>query len=353
MKKSFYLIALALAMLMSSCDFILKGKDDPTPKTTNDSISEKQQTGIEEEVDTEPAEINLKDCDLAFLENGKLSFYNSKIQCADEYPYEEDSVVNGVFVKDKYYYCVAVDNHILLRCIDLNEIDPEPEQVADWGLEYEKCVTETYGTCSPLYYYPERDMLGLMHEFNWDVYALTEQKLYDLKTGKISDWKWEQWERDSYDDSESSSNVDEIKEHLNEMNDNYWYDKTCLSDQIDFEKYADPEYHSSTEFNFVSLSPDNKKVLYMAILEWGDLPHGVLCISSLDGKFQKPLADTDCAEFIARWLDDGTLVYVGKVSESEEITYKEKWDNPTTCVKAVSPDGKTAIISHARDFQVR
>lgn len=353
MKKSFYLIALALAMLMSSCDFILKGNDDPAQNTSNDSIVEKQQTEIKEEVDTEPEEVNLKDCDLAFLENGKLTFYDSKNQSAEEYPYEEDSVVNGVFVKDKYYYCVAVDNHILLRCIDLEEIDPEPDQVADWGLEYEKCVTETYGTCSPLYYYPERDMLGLMHEFNWDVYALTQQKLFDLKTGKISDWKWEQWERDSYDDSESSSNVDEIKEHLNEMNDNYWYDKTCLSDQIDFEKYADPEYHSSTEFNFVSLSPDNKKVLYMAILEWGDLPHGVLCISSLDGKFQKPLADTDCAEFIAHWLDDGTLVYVGKVSESEEITYKEKWDNPTTCVKAVSPDGKTAIISHARDFQVR
>lgn len=306
--------------------------------------------------------LDLKRCDLAMLDKGKLYFYDTKTSTTIPYEAETDSVVNCVFTQDgSLYYCVPAGKRIVLKRINLEEVDPQPEQVADWGVDYEKCVTETYGTVSPLEYYAGRRMLGLHHEFSWDGYDFTEQKLYNMDNGQITDWDYETWQEGepvyiSEDEEQTeenyvyASNADEFAEYLKNEDGQYWFaDGTpvCLTDKIDFTKYiSDPDYFHGAEFEYVSSAPDNSKVLYMAILEWGDYPHGILAVSSYDGTFQLPLEDTDCTGFTANWLDDGSLVYVGeKPLSPDDPDYDANWHYRTHCIKRICPDGHAEIIS--------
>lgn len=365
MKRNAIILFILLAVGAVSCHNGVK--QDSKVKVT-DTIN-----GIEEVDEATPltAEQNagvLSECDMAMLDKGKLYFYNTKTSTMIPYNAETDSVVNCIFVDNELYYCVLEKGKMVLKSLPLNDPSAKPVRVADWGLDYEKCVTETYGTVSPLSYYAGRHMLGLWHEFSWDSYSLSQQKLYNLDTGEVTDWDWEEWDREELAkikakiEEQTEENYtfdpvpDELKDFLSEKEGNYWLvdgiEHVCLTNKIDFNKYvSDPEYASEREFEYVSSSPDNLKVLYMAILEWGDYPHGVLCVSSIDGTTQMPLEDTDCSEFHAEWLDDGSLVYVG--FEPLGPGESTKWENSVPCIKRVYPDGKTKTLSRCNEFQIR
>ena len=352
MKRLFYCLLIMLAMGLVSCDIIIK--PDPNSINTNvDSvIVNVKVVGDSLAIKAEVEPIDISQCDMVMLDKGKLFFYNSSLNAKVPFEAETDSVVNCVFTPDNHlYYCVPVEGRMMLRSVDLNETEPQPTQVADWGVDYEKCVTETYETVSPLTYYPLRNMLGLWHEFSWDSYSLTQQKLYNLATGKVTDWKWENMGTDVEED--------ELIYLLETEDGQYWFKdgiaRVCLTDKIDFNSYvSDPDYASEREYSFISMSPDKSKVLYMAILEWGDLPHGILAVSSLDGEVQLPLEDTDCTGYIADWLKDGSLVYVGEEPLSpSDPDYDANWHYRAHCVKRVTPDGKSEIIAHCSDFQVK
>ena len=367
MNRLLYSLLLMLAMGVVSCNNVAKqetdSKDKSKKEAPKDTVKETENNIDTVAVAEELLPSDFSKCDMVMLDNGKLFFYNSEQQALMPYEAETDSVVNSVFTNDGYlYYCVPVNGRMMLRCINLDAPDPKPIQIADWGLNYQSCVTETYGTVSPLSYYADRNMLGLWHEFSWDSYSLNEQKLYNLGTGKITDWNWETWEEE--DPSRMSDGQEEtedakvdLREFLHAEGDNYWFedgiDQVCLTDNLDLDRYiSDPDYASEREFEFVSSSPDNSKVLYMAILEWGDYPHGPLCVSSVDGSYQTALEDTDCSDFKAEWLDDGSLVYVGyeQLETGKEFS---KWENTTPCVKRVYPDGSWESFFRGNDFQVR
>ena len=203
---------------------------------------------------------------------------------------------------------------------------------------------------SPLEYHRGRNTLGLHHNFSWDGYWFIDEKLYNIETGEITDWTWE-WEEAGLElpgeDEENYhyiSTSDEMRDYLLMLDGKYYMtdgnddNYVCLTDQMDFSKYiSEPDFATDIEFDYIAASPDNQKVLYMVILEWGDFPHGVLAISSVDGKFQMPLEDTDCTGFYADWLDDSSLVYVG-------------FENDNKCIKRVYPDGHVEVIAHCGEF---
>ena len=349
MKKYCFILVLALAGIMISCN--QKGTSKVSKKSSSQA--------------------NLSECDMALLDNGKLYLYNTATSVMTPFEAEKDSVVNVLFEPDIIYYCVAVDNHILLRSIDLTQLNPKPKQLVDWGVPYEDCVTETYGTVSPLECYRSRNMLGLWYGFSWESYSLTKQKLYNLETGEITEYNWEVWEKEEQALQEEeeqteenyhyTSTADELQEYLMQKDGQYYMTDgndghyVCLTDQIDCASYASsPEYYSGTEFEYVSSSPDNLKVLYMIIVEWGDFPHGILAISSTDGKLQMPLEDTDCTGFMAEWLDDGSLVYVGEEPLSpDHPDYDANWHYRAHCIKRVYPDKRVEIIAHCGEFQMK
>ena len=349
MKRHYYFLLMMLAMGVVSCNFSAQQK---TNENTAD-VDNTEMVDDDSEVDMAEQEIaDLSGCDMAILDNGKLLFYNSEEQVLTPYEAETDSVVNSVFVGDKLYYCVPENGKMVLKSIQLDILGAQPIKVADWGLDYEKCVTETYGTVSPLVYYKGHNMLGLWHEFSWDSYALSQQKLFDLNTGEITDWDYRTWQ-----DEPTQGDDDErfLERFLKTEDGQLWFvevDATCLTDQIDFGRYiSDPDYASEPDFEFVSASPDNTKVLYMAMLEWGDYPHGPLCISDVFGTYQVALEDTDCSEFKAQWLADGSLVYVGY--EQLEPGEYSKWENSTPCIKRIYPDGTWESFFRGNDFQIR
>lgn len=355
-----------LTMGLASCDIIIK--PDPNTVSTNvDSVV------VNVKVVGDPIEpVDLTQCDMAMLDNGKLSFYNSTTAVMTPFETEKDSVVNCVFTSDnKVYYCVACKPKILLRCVDLEQADPQPQELADWGVPYEKCVTETYGTVSPLECYWNRNTLGLHHEFSWDGYWFIKQRLYNLETGEVTDWT-PSWDEAGYamqnDDEEQTeenyhyiSTAHELEEYLTIMDGQYYLtdgnddNYVCLTDQIDCASYAsDPEYYSGPDFMYISSSPDNSKILYMIIVEWGDFAHGILAISSIDGKLQIPLEDTDCTGYTAEWLDDGSLVYVGEETLTpDDPDYNANWHYRAHCIKRVYPDGHTDVIAHCGEFQMK
>lgn len=349
MKRHFYFLLIMLAIGVVSCDFASK-KNTDNNTTTVDSpevVADSSEVAVPEQ---EP--VDLSECDMVMLDKGKLYFYNSEQQALTPYEAETDSVVNSIFVGNKLYYCVPENGKIVLKSIQLDVLGAQPVKEADWGLDYEKCVTETYGTVSPLTYYEGHNMLSLWHEFSWDSYSLTQQKLFNLNTGEVTDWGYQTWQEEPNqgDDDERF-----LERFLKTEDGQLWFvevDATCLTDQIDFERYvSDPDYASEPEFEFVSSSPDNTKILYMAMLEWGDYPHGPLCISDVYGTYQVALEDTDCSEFKAQWLADGSLVYVGY--EQLEPGEYSKWQNSTPCIKRIYPDGSWESFFRGNDFQIR
>ena len=368
MKRHIYSLLMLLTMGLASCNITIK--PDPNSVTTNvDSVEVTVNMKVYgDSIVSQP--VDLTQCDMAMLDMGRLFFYNTTTAVMTPFEAEKDSVVNCVFTGDnKVYYCVACKPKILLRCVDLEQADPQPQELADWGVPYEKCVTETYGTVSPLEYYRGKNTLGLNHNFSWDGYWFTDKKLYNIETGEITDWTWK-WEEEyqrmqNRNDEEQTeenyhyiSTANELQEYLTRSEGQYYLtdgngdDIACLTDQIDFSKYvSDPEYASDVDFEYVSSSPDNLKVLYMAILEWGDFAHGILAVSSNDGKLQIPLEDTDCTGFTAEWLDDGSLVYVGEEPLSpDDPDYDANWHYRAHCIKRVYPDGHIDIIAHCGEF---
>ena len=79
-----------------------------------------------------------------------------------------------------------------------------------------------------------------------------------------------------------------------------------------------------------------------------------IVVSSVDGKLQMPLEDTDCTGYTVGWLDDGSLVYVGEAPLSpDDPDYDANWHYRTHCIKRIYPDGHVEIIAHCGDFQVK
>ena len=256
--------------------------------------------------------------DLAILDQGKVTFYNSATDTYFTLANETDSVVNGAFDNDNaFFYTVAIGDELYFKQFLYGEYTQHPELRTSWDLKLEECISQTYGKIAPLVLYPSLTIATLAHEFNWDYYGFEGIRLYDYGWGKKREgWDPDEHETDSYDEQFLKWDQDMTKFHSEDNN--YYYNDSngdyCISDKIDFKKYvSDPAYFEDPEFNFISIDPTNKNVMYTTIIEYGDLGHGPVCFASLDGKVQLALEDTDAPDMIAGWLSDGSLVYmVGK-----------------------------------------
>lgn len=301
---------------------------------------------------------DLEGCDVAFLDNGKVTFYSSLLDMSIPYVVEEDSVINGAFVgEDMFYYTVSIGNNLYLKRVYLG-VDVEPTMVTDWELQLEDCVSETYGKASELNWIPNLNRIGINHNFSWDFYDFSDIRFYDLEhQTKIDGWLEGELETDDYNESLMQSMEDYERFHAD--GGNYYYtdgdQEVCISDKINFRDYvSDPEYFAEPEFEFYSIDPTRTNVAYAALIEWGDLGHGPLCLASLDGKMQVAFKNTDAANLNWGWLGNGALLYVGKEPRStDDPEYDEEWNTTQPCVKVAYPDGSEEVLSHSSSFVVK
>ena len=300
---------------------------------------------------------NLEGCDVALLDNGKVTFYNSMTGEFVPYVAETDSVINGVFIYGSdFYYTVVIGDELYLKEIYLSEYATMPSMRAAWDLKLNDCVSETYGKASTLEWIPSLDRIGIYHNFSWDYYNFADIRFYSLyENVKVDGWE-EREESDEID--EKFRRFYEDLESFYTAEGNYYYTTgfghACLSDKIDFRQYAsEPEYYEEPEFSMLSIDPTRENVAYAAIIEWGDLGHGPLCFATLDGKVQLAFDDTDVSDLSYGWLKDGSLLFVG--AEPRPVTdpdYNEDWNTTKPCIKMVKPDGTVEVLSHATDFVV-
>lgn len=322
------------------------------PSITAETVNEKQG--------------DLENCDVAILDNGKVTFYNSEKGTFVPYVIEKDSVINGAFDEyDGFCYTVKIGDSLYLKEVYLYNYDSYPVMLAAWGLSINDCVSETYGKAADLFYINEKNRIGIFHEFSWDFYDFSEVKFYDVETQTLmNDWIDEMSEADvdvdddvAQDEEEAMS--EEENPHFVQTDNNFNYvvgDRyICLSDKINFKDYcSDPEYYSAPEFQSISIDPTNRFVAYYAYIEWGDLGHGPLCVASLDGNRQMALKDTDAADVTCGWLKDGSLLYIGQEPRpTDDPEYDPEWNTTKPCVRVVRPDGTDEVFSHSSGFIVK
>ena len=301
---------------------------------------------------------NLEGCDVALLDNGKVTFYNSTTGEFVPFVAETDSVINGVFIYGSdFYYTVVIGDELYLKEIYMSEYSSQPSMRTDWDLQLYDCVSETYGKASPLAWIPAYDRIGIYYNFSWDYYNFADIRFYSLyENVKLDGWSEDELESDVYD--EKYLQLYEDMESFSTANNNYYYTtgtgEACISDQIDFKQYAsDPDYYEDPEFALLSIDPTRKSAVYVALIEWGDLGHGPLCYATLDGKVQLAFDDADAADLSYGWLKDGSLLYVGaEPRPATDPEYNEDWNTTRPCIKIVKPDGTVEVFSHATDFVV-
>lgn len=312
-----------------------------------------------------PLETKLKDkveqegfegCDVAILDNGTLTFYNSSTKAFVPDLLEKDSVINGVFVEDVFYYTVAIGNHLYLKEQEMTDYEPTPRMVTDWDLQLDDCVSQTYGKASGLYWMPKFQCIRINHTFSWDSYDFYDANFYFYEEGVKQNGYGKVVNREDCYYYESGAESD--REKFDEANNNYYYTvggRVCVSDKIDFKSYvSDPEYYSDPEFVFYSIDPTRQYVAYAALIEWGDLGHGPLCMASLDGKVQVAFDGTDAADLSWGWMSDGSLLYVGmEPRPADDPEYDPEWNTTKPCVIIVYPDGTSEVFSHSTDFIVK
>ena len=94
MKRHFYFLLVMLATGLVGCNITIK--PDPNSVTTNvDSVEVSVNVNVYgDSVAAQP--VDLSQCDMVMLDNGKLHFYDTKTATSIPYVAETDSVVNCV-----------------------------------------------------------------------------------------------------------------------------------------------------------------------------------------------------------------------------------------------------------------
>ena len=335
-------VALASVVFMTACN--PKGGKQEQPETPATDIPE-------------AAEKTYTKADFMYLDDeGNLCFYYVADAMTVKYPGETADIRNYIFKPNSkvLLYSVCEGENVVLKSIDFEAENPEAVKIVDWGLTEEECTTETYGSFGEILVSKDGRFIGIRHDFDWDCYCLTKIRVYDFEQQNFIDDRenYMLFYNDDYDNNDDpfgevydnletetkvikEESFDEDGFYIPAENDTkLFYKQNCLSDKMDFGQGAE-------EMGGFCVSPTGERVYYYAILDWGDYAHGNYCVSSLDGKVQIVLHDTDIADGTTQiaWLKDGSLVYLGY-----EITEEESEDGDfKSIIKYLAADGTSLM----------
>ena len=304
MKQTIYLVA--ILALFTACNSGNKESGNNEQKTTDTIATE----GI---VDTY-ADIDYTDCPLVYLIDGELIFHNLDENRKVKFREEPDTIFNFTFNTDgkTMYYSVLRDNVLWLKSVDIDQSQITPQWLTNWELTKNDCTTETYGEVSPLLYY-NGDLI-IQHNFNWDYYDFKSMAIYSIAKNSIAQ---KEYNYDLLRKAVGELSYEKSEKYFKVVDQQLYYTRNnanvCLSDQLDFQALRGKEsedYWVDTEFISYTLSLDETKTLFGAIIEMGDLGHGPYCIANVDGSNQMVLTETDISSNKeAIWLKNNTVVF--------------------------------------------
>lgn len=312
MKKAYLFLSIALACAMVGCD--------QKPSTQVGDNGEKQMEQNEEK-QSFPA--------LGFVENGQLKFYDIQKDETEIYTQENDSVIDAVCSTDgKVYYNVKSDNHLLLKCLDIKADNPMPETLADWGLELTATEENVFSPYGNMYLSIDQNLIGLEVDITWFAGPCYNLAIYDCASKTISKTILYQFNEEvgtmDFFDEENNFKVYAPEANFDigrfEDSDGFYYlndgQRICLNDQLkEMEDMGD--FEVEYEHDPIELDPSGEKLLFATSTFLGDGLLGFFAVSSLDGKSQVALLDSDVMGDRPQWLSNGSLVYTGSDNESD------------------------------------
>lgn len=297
------------------------------------------------------------DCEMALLDKGKIVFYDANSNKSLAYMAETDSVINAEYADEHtFYYTVSNQKGLQLKRLDLQQPDPKPVFCIDWNLTLDDCTDEIRGYASMLIVSEDRNYVGIMKEYSWDVYGLTKIVLYERNTGKVLEYDYED---DRFSDLVFIKDKIVHRSFDSDEGEFYFYNtegENCLTDQLDFAGYfgVDPEELEDLDYYAVSFTPIGEWVLFSASMPWGDFGYGPYCVATWNGEKQMILDGTDITDREPEWLKDGSLVFISADQLPESSPEYESYHmGRKPCVSLMAPNGKIKIISHANDFVVK
>lgn len=327
MKNHYFILVVALALGMMGCDQKPANPVDGNDKQANQNKRE-----------------------LGFVENGQLKFYDAQKGETEAFTQETDSVVDAVCATDgKVYYNVMANNHLMLKCLDMKADDPKPECLADWNLDFESREGNPYPAYGKMHLSMDQTQIALEVDGMWFAGPCYNLAVYDCPSktiNKITLYKFneEQGYVDFMDDDNTFSayapeaNFDFA---LFEDADGFYYvgdgQRVCLNDQLkDMEDMGD--FEVEYDHDPIELDPSGKRLLFATSTYLGDGLLGFFAVSSLDGKTQIALPNSDVMEARPQWLSNGALVYTG-------------YDDDTTLF-LMDANGMIRPIAHTSTFFV-
>ena len=313
MKKAYLFLSIAIVCAMVGCD---------QKPSTQVSDNDEKQMEQNDEKQSSP--------DLGFVENGQLKFYDIQKDETEVYTQETDSVVNAVCSTDgKVYYNVISDNHLLLKCLDIKADNSMPDSLADWGLDL-TATKENFALYGDMYLNNDQTQIALEVDIMWFAGPCYNLAIYDCASKTISKTILYQFNEEvetmDFFDDENNFKVYAPEANFDigrfEDSDGFYYlnngQKICLNDQLkDMEDMGDFE----VEFDHdpIALDPSGKRLLFATDVYLGDGLLGFFAVSSLDGKTQIALPNSDVMEDRPQWLSNGSLVYIGYESDKDAL----------------------------------
>ena len=327
MKNHCFILVVALALGMMGCD-----QKPANPVDGNDKRA------------------NQNNRELGFVEKGQLKFYDIQKGETEAFTQETDSVVDAVCATDgKVYYNVKANNHLMLKCLDMKAADPKPESLADWNLDVESREGNPYPAYGKMHLSMDQTQIALEVDGMWFAGPCYNLAVYDCPSktiNKITLYKFN--EEQGYVDFMDDDNT--FTSYAPEANfdfarfedaDGFYYvgdgQRVCLNDQLkDMEDMGD--FEVEYEHDPIALDPSGKRMLFATSTYLGDGLLGFFAVSSLDGKTQIALPNSDVMEACPQWLSNGALVYTG-------------YDDDTTLF-LMDANGMIRPIAHTSTFFV-
>lgn len=199
---------------------------------------------------------------------------------------EPDEIFNFVFDPDgkTMYYTVVRDGMLWLRQATFGSEEPQLEDLVNLNIPKESSISETSVEHSRLMY--KDGKLLIPNGFSWEAYCFTSFRVYTIASRKLQDADWEKYV--------SLMEIGEEREaqHFSTKSDQLYYRNgsklVCVTDKLNLEEQKEEE---SIEYMQYRISPDRSKVAFGAMLMFGDIARGPLCIANADGSQQQVLVE--------------------------------------------------------------
>ena len=314
MKKAYLFLSIALACAMVGCD--------QKPSTQVSDNGEKQMEQNDEKQSTP---------NLGFVEDGQLKFYEVQSGKTEVFTQETDSIMDAVCTTNGIvYYNAIANNRLILKRMDMNANNPMPESLADWGLDLTATKENVFSPYGNMYLNIDQNLIGLEVDITWFAGPCYNLAIYDCASKTISktilyQFNEEVGTMDFFDDEnnfkvyapEANFDIDRFED-----SDGFYYlndgQRICLNDQLkEMEDMGD--FEVEYEHDPIELNPSGEKLLFATSTYLGDGLLGFFAVSSLDGKTQIALPNSDVMEDCPQWLSNGSLVYIGYESDKDAL----------------------------------